>query len=94
MKRKGATAGPALYNGITNRSGTSEIVQLRTVEHYLLECRNYREQRKELKREVGTGKMRVGSLLGDPTLIKCTLKYIKETGSTCEVEETLRSKIG
>ena len=30
-----------------------------TVEHYLLECRNYREQRKKLRREARTGKMRV-----------------------------------
>jgi hypothetical protein len=51
-----------------------------TVEHYLLECRNYREQRKKLRRETGTGKMRVEILLGDPKTIKHTLEYIKETG--------------
>ena len=37
-----------------------------TEEHYLMECRNYREQRKKLRRESGTGKMRVEILLGDP----------------------------
>ena len=51
-----------------------------TVEHYLLECRNYREQRKKLRREAGTGKMRVEILLGDPKTIKYTLDYINETG--------------
>src|SRR5436190_19044708 len=51
-----------------------------TVEHYLLECRNYREQRKKLRREVGTGKMRVETLLGEQMTIKHTLEYIKETG--------------
>ena len=48
-----------------------------TVEHYLLECRSYREQRKRLGRAVGTGKMRVGRLLGDPKIIKHTLKYVR-----------------
>ena len=47
--------------------------------HYLLECRNYREQRKKLRKEVGTGKMRVERLLGDPKMIKHTLEYIKAT---------------
>ena len=51
-----------------------------TVEHYLLECRNYKEQRKRLREEVGTGKMKVGILLGDPTKIKHTMTFIKETG--------------
>ena len=51
-----------------------------TVEHYLLECRNFREQRRKLRSEVGTGKMRVGRLLGDPKIIKHTVEYLKETG--------------
>jgi hypothetical protein len=50
------------------------------VEHYLLECRNYREQRNKLKREAGKGMMRMERLLGDPKIIKHTLEYIKETG--------------
>ena len=50
-----------------------------TVEHYLLECRNYRDQRKKLRREVGRGKMRMEVLLGDPKIIIHTLEYIKET---------------
>jgi ribonuclease HI len=51
-----------------------------TVEHYLLECREYREQRVKLRREVGRGKMRMEILLGDPKAIKHTLEYIEETG--------------
>ena len=51
-----------------------------TVEHYLLECRNYRDQRKKLRREAGKGKMRMEILLGDPKIIKHTLEYIRETG--------------
>ena len=51
-----------------------------TVEHYLLECRNYKEQRRKLRMEVGTGKMRVARLLGDPKMINHTMEYIKETG--------------
>ena len=51
-----------------------------TVEHYLLECRNYKEPRKKLREAVGTGKMKVGILLGDPTEIKHTMAYVKATG--------------
>ena len=51
-----------------------------TVEHYLLECRQYREQWKKLRGEVGRGKMRMEILLGDPKTIKHTLEYIRETG--------------
>jgi hypothetical protein len=40
-----------------------------TVEYYLLECRNHRDQRKKLRREVGRGKMRMEALLGDPKII-------------------------
>jgi hypothetical protein len=44
--------------------------------HYLLECRNYREQTKKL-REVGKGKMRVERLLGDSKTVKYTMEYIR-----------------
>ena len=47
------------------------------MKHYLLECRNYREQRKKLRREVETGKMQVERLLGDPKIVKHILEYIK-----------------
>jgi hypothetical protein len=36
-----------------------------TVEHYLLECRNYKEPRKKLGEAVGPGKMKVGILPGE-----------------------------
>jgi len=51
-----------------------------TVEHYFIECQNYREERKKFKREVGAGKMRVVRLLEDPELIKYTVEYICTTG--------------
>ena len=51
-----------------------------TVEHFLLECRNYKEPRKKLREDVGRGKMRVGILLGDPAEIKHTMAFIKATG--------------
>ena len=51
-----------------------------TVEHYLLECRKFREQRKKLRKEVGTVKMRVARLLGDTKLIKHTVEFINATG--------------
>jgi hypothetical protein len=50
-----------------------------TVEHYLLECRNYREQRKKLRREVRVRNMRVVRLLGDTKLIGHTVEFIKAT---------------
>jgi ribonuclease HI len=51
-----------------------------TVEHYLLECRNYSDQRKKLRREVGAGRMRVARLLGDTKMINNTLEFINGTG--------------
>jgi hypothetical protein len=45
-----------------------------------LECWNYREQRKRLRKEAGTGKMRAAGLLEDIKLVKHTLEYIHATG--------------
>ena len=45
-----------------------------------LEYRNYGEERKKLRREVGRGNMRLGRLLGDTKLTKHTLEYIIATG--------------
>jgi hypothetical protein len=50
------------------------------VEHYLLECRNYKEPRKKLREAVGTGKMKVWILLGDPMEIKHTMAFVKAMG--------------
>ena len=49
------------------------------LEHYLLEYRQFREQRKKLRKEIGAGKMRVT----DAKLIKHTLEYIN---ATCKLE--------
>ena len=46
----------------------------------MLECRKYKEQRKKLREAAGTGNMKVGILLGDPSKIRHTMAYIKETG--------------
>ena len=46
------------------------------MEHYLLKCRRYKDQRKKLRKEVGMGKMRVDKLLGNPKVIRHTMEYI------------------
>ena len=66
--------------GIKNTSYCECGYGKETVEHYLLECRRYKDQRKTLRREVGMGKMRVDRLLGDPKLIRHTMEYITATG--------------
>ena len=51
-----------------------------TVEHFLLECPRYREQRAEMRNKAGTGNMRVDALLGTSEIIvKCTEKFINDT---------------
>jgi hypothetical protein len=49
------------------------------VEHVLLECPNHKEARKDLRRKVGTRKMKVASLLGDAKTVERTMEYIKAT---------------
>ena len=51
-----------------------------TVEHYLLECPKYREQRRGLRKEVGIEKMNVAGLVGSHKTYQHTRKYIGETG--------------
>lgn len=34
----------------------------------------------ELRETIDVGNMKLGILLGDPTKIKCTMTYIKDTG--------------
>ena len=51
-----------------------------TVEHYLLNCELYEEERDALRRKVGAQGMKTGILLGDRQIIKDTVKYIEETG--------------
>ena len=51
-----------------------------TVEHYLLECRKYREQRKMLRKNVGMGRMKVRILLGNTKVLKHMMEYITTMG--------------
>ena len=50
-----------------------------TVVHFMLECRKYKVQRMTLKREVGIGRMKMETLLGDVKMIKHTVEYINAT---------------
>ena len=45
-----------------------------TVEHLLLECKNYKESRKDLRKRVSIGKMKVARLLGYTKILKHTLE--------------------
>ena len=49
------------------------------VEHYLLNCELYEEERDALRRTVGAQGMRIGILLGDSQIIKDTVDYIEKT---------------
>ena len=51
-----------------------------TVEHFLLNCELYDEERDKLRRKVGTQGMRTSVLLGDNIIIKDTIEYIENTG--------------
>src|SRR5437667_6697274 len=51
-----------------------------TVEHYLLNCELYDEERDRLRRRVGAQGMRMSLLLGDNEIIKETVEYIERTG--------------
>jgi len=50
-----------------------------TVEHYLLECRNYNEQRKTMREKIRKGRLTVEKLLGDPRTLNITMEYIRST---------------
>jgi len=51
-----------------------------TVDHFLLNCELYDEERDRLRRKVGAQGMRTSVLLGDSTIIKDTIEYIESTG--------------
>jgi hypothetical protein len=51
-----------------------------TVEHFLLNCELYDEERDKLRRKVGAQGMRTSVLLGYSTTIKDTIEYIENTG--------------
>jgi ribonuclease HI len=61
-----------------------ECGRVETVEHFLMECHRYVEQRNELRKSVGLGRMNVARLLGDINAVKDTVKYI---GATRRMEE-------
>jgi hypothetical protein len=49
------------------------------VAHFILECPNYKVQRKELRKMVDIWKMRIDKLLGDIELLKYTMEYVRTT---------------
>ena len=51
-----------------------------TVNHFLLNCELYDEERDELRRRVGVQGMRSSVLLGDNKIIKNAVEYIEKTG--------------
>ena len=52
------------------------------MEHFLLNCGLYDEERDRLRRKVETQRMRVSVLLGDTEAIKETIEYIKSARSS------------
>jgi len=54
--------------------------QKETVEHYLVECPSFWKKRCELRRRVGTGRMRIATLLGEKEAVRATMEYISATG--------------
>ena len=55
-------------------------VEKEMVDHYLLNCEFYDEERDALRRGVGVQGMRSSVLLGDNQIIKKTVEYIEKTG--------------
>lgn len=51
-----------------------------TVDHFLLNCELYDEERDKLRRKVGVQGMKTSVLLGDNKIIKDTIEYIEKTG--------------
>jgi hypothetical protein len=51
-----------------------------TVDHFLLNCELYDEERDGLRRKVGAQGMRTCTLLGDKNVIRHTMDYIEKTG--------------
>ena len=51
-----------------------------TVDHFLLNCEIYDEERDRLRRKVGAQGMRISTLLGNTEIIQETMEYIERTG--------------
>ena len=73
-------------NGYLNRFGkvTSPYCECgygkETVQHFLLECRRFKNERTKLRTEVGTGRMKIAWLLGNKGMASHTMEYIGSTG--------------
>jgi hypothetical protein len=50
------------------------------VDHFLLNCELYDEERDGLRRRVGAQGTKVNTLLGDPEIIQKTIEYVERTG--------------
>src|SRR5271154_6870552 len=50
------------------------------VEHFLIRCTKFDQQRAELIKKVGIGGMEAEKLLGDPDFTKHTLEFVENTG--------------
>jgi len=50
-----------------------------TVEHYLLECRKYKERRKKMIKDIGKGRLNIKRLLGQAQMIKYMMEFIDST---------------
>jgi hypothetical protein len=55
-----------------------------TVEHFLLECEQFYEERCTLRSKVGARQMTMASLLGNKEAVKATLEYVVETARFSE----------
>ena len=51
-----------------------------TVQHFLLECRLFKNERRKLRTEIGTGRMKIAWLLGNKNVTSHTMEYIGCTG--------------
>ena len=70
-----------LYRFNIVESGECECEEGReTVEHFLLACKKYTEDRKTLRKKVGFEGMKVRHLLGDKKAVKHTIEFINRTG--------------
>jgi len=82
--------GHCRLNNYLHRHGHSQTpyckcrVGKETVEHYLMECRKYKKERRNMQQEIKkkTGKWRISmiKLLRDPEIVKLIMKFINETG--------------
>ena len=52
---------------------------IETVKHFLLDCKSFEEERKELRKEVGWRNMRKEKLLGNPKFVKNTIEFADKT---------------